>query len=68
MHLWWQMLEQEGNGRLDRTGINDVVVVEDQDETVRDISDVIEYSGDKCFCRRWLRRSQRNQRRFSNVW
>jgi hypothetical protein len=61
------MLEQKGNRQLDRPGINDVVIVEHQDETVRDISDVIEQIGDKCFCRRRLRRLERNQHRFSNL-
>jgi len=36
------MLEQKGDRHLDRPGVNDVVIVEDQDETVRLIGDFIE--------------------------
>ena len=42
MHLWWQVLEQKGEGIVNRFGINDVVVVEDEDEIVRDGGDFIE--------------------------
>ena len=34
--LRWQMLEQKGEGLVNRFGINHVVVVKDEDELVRE--------------------------------
>ena len=36
VHLGRQMLEQKGEGFVNRFGINNVVVVKDEDEMVRD--------------------------------
>jgi hypothetical protein len=32
--VWWQMLEQKGEGMVNRFGIQHVVVVKDEDELV----------------------------------
>ena len=42
MHLWRQVLEQKGEGIVNRFGINHVVVVKDEDEVIRDGGDFIE--------------------------
>ena len=44
MNLRRQMLEQKGEGLVDRFGVNHVVVVKDEDEIVRDGGDFIEQS------------------------
>ncbi len=36
VHPWWQVLEQKGEGIVNRSGINNVVVIEDENEIVRD--------------------------------
>ena len=36
VHLWRQVLDQKGEGLVDRFGINHVVVVKDEDEAFRD--------------------------------
>ncbi len=47
------MLEQEGEGVVDWCGIDDVVVVEDEDETVLDGGDLVEQGRQDRFC--WWR-------------
>jgi len=42
VHLPGQVLEQEGQGLIDWLGLNHVVVVQDEDEIVRDGGDFIE--------------------------
>jgi len=42
VHLGWQVLEQKGEGMVNRFGINHVVVVKNEDEIVRDGGDFIE--------------------------
>ena len=42
MHLCWQVLEQKGEGMVNRFGVNNVVVVKDEDEIVRYSGDFIE--------------------------
>ena len=42
VHLWRQVLEQKGEGIVNRFGINHMVVVQDKDEMVRDGGDFIE--------------------------
>ena len=42
VHLWRQVLEQKGEGIVNRFGINHMVVVQDKDEIVRDGGDFIE--------------------------
>jgi hypothetical protein len=40
--LRWQVLEQKGQGIVNRFGIKDVVVVKDQDDMVWEGGDVVE--------------------------
>ena len=73
------MLEQKGEGsvyvsrrvdirrRIDRLGINKVIVVEDEDKIVRDGSDFIEQGCQNRFGWRWLRGLQNSQHPFSNI-
>src|SRR3972149_1513065 len=69
VHLWWQMLEQKGEGIVNRFGINNMVVVKDEDEIVRDGGDFIEQGRQNRFGWRWLRlRSvEHTQHPFSNI-
>ena len=55
VHLWRQVLEQKGEGLVNRFGINNVVVVKDEDEIVRDGGDFIEQGCQNRFDGRWLR-------------
>jgi hypothetical protein len=54
VHLWWQVLEQKGEGMVNRFGLNNVVVVKDEGEIVRDGGDFIEQSCQNRFGWRWL--------------
>ena len=56
MHLWWQVLEQKGEGRVNRFGINHVVVVQDEGKVVRECGNLIEQDGQDRF-NRWEHRS-----------
>ena len=63
------MLDQKGESLIDRFGLNHVVVVQYQDEVVRDGGDLIEQVCQKQFGGRWLRlRSvEHSQHSFSNL-
>ena len=61
VHLGRQMLEQKGEGFVNRFGINDVVVVKDEDEIVRDGGDFIEQGCQNRFDWRWLRGLENTQ-------
>ena len=39
MHVWWQVFNQKGESIVNRFGINQVVVVKDEDEIIRDGGD-----------------------------
>src|SRR3712207_6093634 len=67
VHLWWQVLQQKAEGIVNRCGINDVVVVEDENEIVRDGGDLIEQSRQNRFGWRRLRGLEQTQHTFSNV-
>jgi len=54
MHLRWQVLQQKGEGEVNWPGINDVVVVKDE-EMVRDGAYFIEQGRQNRFGWRWLR-------------
>src|SRR5256886_10521233 len=60
------MLEQKGEGMVNRFGINHVVVVKDEDERVFYGSNVIEQGRQNRYGWRWLRRLERTQHAFSN--
>jgi hypothetical protein len=55
LHVWRQMLEQKGEGFVNRFGIKNVVVVKDEDEMVRDGGDLVEQGYQNRDDRRWLR-------------
>jgi hypothetical protein len=59
VHPRRQVLEQEGEGIVDRSGIDNVVVVEDEDEIVRDGVDLVEQGRQGRFDRRRLGGSER---------
>ncbi len=67
VHLWRQMLEQEGKGIVNRFGINNVVIVKDEDKIVRDGGDFIEQSRQNRFGWRRLRGLEHAQHAFSNI-
>src|SRR3712207_5802625 len=67
VHPWWQVLQQKGEGIVDRSGINDVVVVEDENEIVRDGGDFIEQGRQNRFGWWWLRGLEHTQHPFSDV-
>ena len=54
MHLRRQVFQQKGEGIVDRFGLNHVVVVEDEEEIVRDGGDLIEQDRQNRFHRRRL--------------
>ena len=55
VHLWRQVLEQKGEGFVNRFGIDHMIVVQDKDEIVRDGGDFIEQGCQNRFDWRWLR-------------
>src|SRR5438552_3031048 len=61
------MLEQKGESIVDRFGINNVVVVKDEHEVVRDCGDFIQQSGQNRFDWWRLRGLEHTQHAFSNV-
>ena len=67
VHLWRQVLEQKGEGIVNRFGINHVVVVKDEDEIVRDGGDFIEQGRQNRFGGRWLRGLEHSQHPCSNI-
>ena len=67
VHLWRQVLEQKGEGIVNRFGINHMVVVQDKDEMVRDGGDFIEQGCQNRFDWRWLRGLENSQHPFSNI-
>ena len=67
VHLWRQVLDQEGEGIVDRFGIDNVVVVEDEDEIVRDGGDFVEQGRQDRFGRRGPRGSEDPQHAFSDI-
>ncbi len=55
VHLRWQVLEQKGEGIVDRSGIDNVIVVEDENGVIRDGGDLVEQGRQDQFGRRCLR-------------
>ena len=53
MHLWRQVLEQEGEDVVDGASFNEVIVVEDEDNPVGDGGDLVEQGGQKSLDRWW---------------
>jgi hypothetical protein len=67
VHPWWQVLEQKGEDVVDRSGIDRVVIVEDEDDIVRDGVDLVEQRRQGRFGRRWLAGSERIQHAFCDI-
>ena len=67
VHLRRQVLEQKGKGIVNWFGINSVIVVQDEDEIVRDSGDFIEQGSQNRFGGRRLRGLERRQYLFSNI-
>jgi hypothetical protein len=42
VHPRRQVLDQEGEGIVDRSGIDNMIVIKDEDESVRDGADLVE--------------------------
>ena len=61
VHLGRQVVEQKGEGLVNRCGINQVVVVQDEDKIVRDGGDFIEQGRQQRFGGRRLRGLKRPQ-------
>jgi hypothetical protein len=61
------VIEQEGEGIINQSGVNDVVVVEDENEIVRDGVDLIEQGRQNRFGRRWMGRPEHPQHPFSDI-
>ena len=61
VHPWRQMVEQKGDGIVNRLGFDNVVVVEDEAQVVWEARDFIEQGGQNQFdvdCPRGLKRGQ----------
>src|ERR671916_2120492 len=67
VHPWRQVLEQKDEGIVNRSGVNNVVVIEDQDEIVRDGGGLVEQGSQKRFGRRRLRGPEHTQDTFSYI-
>ncbi len=67
VQLWWQVLEQEGEGFADWLGINHVVVVKDEGNIVWDGGELVEQGGQNRFGWWWLRRLEGIQHPRSNI-
>ena len=67
MHLWRQVFDEESQGLIYRFGINHMVIIQDQDEIVRDGGDFIEQGCQNRFGGRWLRGLEHSQHPCSNI-
>src|SRR5450756_2378694 len=67
VHRWWQVLEEKGEGIVNRFGINRMVVIKDEDEIVRDSGDFIEQGCQNRFDGWRLRGLEHTQHPFSNI-
>ncbi len=67
VHLGRQVLEQKGEGFVNRFGIDHMVVVKDEDEMVRDGGDLVEQDCQNRFDGRWLRGLEHLQRPCSDI-
>ncbi len=66
VHRRRQVLDHKGEGDVNRLGIDDVVVVKDQNEPVREAGDFIEQSSQNNVVRRWPRGLERAHHPFSD--
>jgi hypothetical protein len=68
VHPRWLVLEHKAEGFVNRTAIDDVVVIEDDNEIVRDGGDFVEQGSQNRLGWWWLRGLEHTQHAFSNVW
>ena len=68
MHLLRLVVNEKGQSVVNRLGINDVVVVKNEDEIVRDGGNFIEQGYQNRFGWRWLRRLECRQHADANLW
>jgi len=55
VHPWWQVLEHKAEGFVNRTAIDNVVVIEDENEIVWDGVNFVEQGSENRFGWWWLR-------------
>ena len=67
VHVWRQMLEQKGEGFVNRFGINHLAVVQDKDEIGRDSSDFVEQDCQNRLSGGGLRGLEHSQHPLSNI-
>src|SRR5512135_1475677 len=67
MHLGRRVLYQKCEGFVNWFGINQVIVVKDEDEIIRDGGDFVDQSDQYCFDGWRLRRLEHRQRSRSNI-
>ena len=67
MHLRRQMLDQKGEGVVNRPGLNQVVVVKDEDEAFGEGGDLVDQGRQKRFGWRWLGGTERSQHTGANA-
>ena len=67
VHLWRQMLQQKRESLVHRFGVDDMVVVEDEDDTVRESRDLVEQGRQHRFDRWRLGRLEHAQHPFPNI-
>ena len=59
VHLRRYMFEQKGESVIDRSGLDYMIIVENQDKIIRDGGDLVEQGRQNCFGRRRLGRLER---------
>ncbi|HZK48328.1 MAG TPA: hypothetical protein VFD74_01840, partial [Thermoleophilia bacterium] len=67
VHLWRQMLQQKRESLVHWFGVDDMVVVEDEDDTVRERADLVEQSRQHRFGRWRLGRVEHAQHPCPNI-
>ena len=55
VHPWWQLLEHKCKGIVARSGVNNVLVVEDDNQIILYYGGLVEQGRQGRFGRRWLR-------------
>jgi hypothetical protein len=66
VHLGWQVLEQKAKRIINRSGINQMIVIQDKEQRGREGGDFIEQGCKKGVSWRRLRRLKRGQHAFAN--
>ena len=67
VHLRRQVLDQKGEGVVNRFGLNQVVVVKDEDEAFRDGGDLVDQGRQKRIGWRWLGGLERSHKRIPST-